>query len=97
VHENLDEFFSKHLDKAMYFATTKGKKSYTDVKFKDEDMIVFGKETAGLPKEIIQKNIENAIRIPMTEDIQFRSLNLSNAVNIVLFEALRQLGFPNLK
>ena len=97
VHESLDEFFNKYSDRAMYFAETNGEKLYTDVQFKDEDMILFGKETAGLPRELIEKNKENTIYIPMTEDMQFRSLNLSNSVNIILFEALRQLNFLNLK
>jgi len=97
VHENLNEFLNRYSGRTMYFAETNGGKLYTDVKFKDEDMILFGKETAGLPKELIEQNKENVIRIPMTEDIEFRSLNLSNSVNIILFEALRQLGFPNLK
>jgi len=97
VHENVDQFLNQYVGRTMYFAETDGTKSYTDVTFQDEDMILFGKETAGLPKELIETNKENTIRIPMTEDIQFRSLNLSNAVNIILFEALRQLNFPNLR
>ena len=97
VHENLDEFFKTHSVKTMYFATTKGINTYTEVEFKDEDMIVFGRETAGLPKVIIEKNKERTIRIPMAADTRLRSLNLSNAVNIILFEALRQLDFPNLR
>ena len=97
VHESLDDFLSKYLDRTMYFVETYGEKSYSDVKFNDEDMIVFGSETAGLPQSLINQNKEKLIRIPMTENAQFRSLNLSNSVNIVLFEALRQLGFPNLK
>ena len=97
IHESLDEFLKGHSGRNMYFATTKGEKSYADVKFEDEDMILFGKETAGLPKELIEKNKEYTIRIPMSETIQFRSLNMSNSVNVILFEALRQLNFPNLK
>jgi tRNA (cytidine/uridine-2'-O-)-methyltransferase len=97
VHESLDEFFKEYSDRIMYFATTKGERYYTDVEFKDEDMMVFGRETAGLPKDIIEKNKGRAIRIPMAEDTRLRSLNLSNSVNIILFEALRQLGFPGLE
>ena len=97
THESLDEFFSQYSGRTMHFATTKGEKNYTDVTYKDEDMILFGKETQGLPREIIEKNKRNAIRIPMTKTVQLRSLNLSNSVNIILFEALRQLQFPNLK
>jgi len=97
VHESLDGFLDEYQNRRMFFSTTKGKKHYNDVTFADEDIIVFGKETAGLPKDIIEKYKDNSIRIPMAADTRLRSLNLSNAVNIVLFEALRQLGFPNLK
>jgi len=97
IHEHLGEFLEKYSGRTMYFATTKGEKKYTDVKFHDEDMIIFGRETAGLPKEIIEGHRESAIRIPMSADTRLRSLNLSNAVNIILFEVLRQLDFPYLK
>ena len=96
VHESLDDFLNKYEGRRMWLATTKGSKLYTDAEFCDEDMIVFGKETAGLPKDFIESRSEWAIRIPMSEDTRLRSFNLSNAANIVLFEALRQLGFPNL-
>ena len=81
----------------MYLATTKGERYYTDVEFKDEDMILFGCETKGLPRDFIAEHEAAAIRIPLSEDTRLRSLNLSNSVNIVLFEALRQQGFPGLK
>jgi len=81
----------------MLLATTKGGSIYTDVKFQDGDMILFGKETAGLPRDFIEEHKESAIRIPMSKDTRLRSLNLSNSANIILFEALRQLGFPELK
>ncbi|MCL1809141.1 MAG: tRNA (uridine(34)/cytosine(34)/5-carboxymethylaminomethyluridine(34)-2'-O)-methyltransferase TrmL [Clostridiales bacterium] len=97
VHESLDVFFREYSSRNMYFATTKGKKLYTEIGFCDEDMVVFGKETEGLPKEIILNNAGRSIRIPMSGDTRLRSLNLSNSVSIVLFEALRQLGFPSLK
>jgi tRNA (cytidine/uridine-2'-O-)-methyltransferase len=97
VHESLNDFLNKYTGRTMYFVETFGEKSYSDVKFNDEDMVVFGSETTGLPKELVQQNLKNSIRIPMTENVQFRSLNLSNSVNIILFEALRQIGFPNLK
>jgi tRNA (cytidine/uridine-2'-O-)-methyltransferase len=86
----------KYGDRQLYLATTKGGKKYTDINFKDEDMILFGRETAGLPKEFIAEHIEKTIRIPMSRDTRLRSLNLSNSANIILFEALRQLGFPEL-
>ena len=60
-------------------------------------MILFGRETAGLPRQFIAAHSENALRIPMSSDTRLRSLNLANSVNIILFEALRQLGFPELK
>ena len=97
VHESLDEFLEKYEGSRMWLATTKGDKLYTDVEYQDEDMILFGRETAGLPKDFIQERKDNAIRIPMSRDTRLRSFNLSNAANIVLFEALRQLGFPGLE
>lgn len=97
VHESLDDFIAKHGDKRLFLATTKGGNFYTDVKFEDEDMILFGKETAGLPRDFISEHAEHAIRIPMSADTRLRSLNLANSANIILFEALRQLGFPELK
>lgn len=96
VHKNLETFFGEYQDRNFYLATTKGTKIYTDVKYKDEDMILFGKETSGLPRELIKQNQDRTIRIPMSRDTRLRSLNLANSVNIVLFEALRQMEFPNL-
>ena len=81
----------------MFLATTKGGRLYTDVRFRDEDMILFGRETAGLPRSFIAEHREKTVRIPMSADTRLRSLNLANSVNIILFEALRQQGFPGLK
>ena len=97
VHESLEDFLNENEGKRMWLATTKGKHRYADVEFKDEDMILFGRETAGLPRDFIAENEEKCIRIPMSENTRLRSLNLSNSVNIVLFEALRQLGFPGME
>lgn len=97
THKSLDDFMKKYGDRTMYLATTKGGHIYTEVKFKDEDMILFGRETAGLPRAFIEEHKENAIRIPMSESVRLRSFNLSNSANIILFEALRQLSFPGLK
>ncbi|MBK5261749.1 MAG: tRNA (uridine(34)/cytosine(34)/5-carboxymethylaminomethyluridine(34)-2'-O)-methyltransferase TrmL [Peptostreptococcaceae bacterium] len=97
VHKSLEDFLEKYGDRNMYLATTKGMQLYSEVAYKDGDMLVFGKETAGLPKDFIEKNQNNTVRIPMSKDTRLRSLNLSNSANIILFEALRQLGFPNLK
>lgn len=97
VHESLDDFMKQYGDRTLYLATTKGGHMYTEVQFKDEDMILFGRETAGLPKDFIADHSDTAIRIPMSADTRLRSFNLSNSANIILFEALRQLEFPGLK
>lgn len=97
IHESLEEFLEKYKDKRKFLATTKGGKIYSKVEFQDDDMILFGRETRGLPKDFIAANQEKAIRIPMSENTRLRSLNLSNCGNIILFEALRQLGYPGLK
>lgn len=97
VHSSLDAFLAEYEGRRMFLSTTKGERKYTDVEYRDDDMILFGRETAGLPKDFIETRREQAIRIPMSADTRLRSLNLSNAVNIVLFEALRQLSFPGLE
>jgi len=101
VHESLAEFMEKYREKAeqgrMFLATTKGKHLFTDIEYRDGDMFLFGRETAGLPRDFIAEHEEQSIRIPMSADTRLRSFNLSNSANIVLFEALRQLGFPNLE
>ena len=100
-HKNLSAFLEKYKpeENNMYFATTKGEKCYSDVdysKFKDEDVFVlFGKETKGLPEDLLQKYLDNAIRIPMRPVL--RSLNLSNSVCIIAYEILRQIGFEGLQ
>ena len=97
IHESLTEFMEKYGDRRMWLSTTKGDRLYTEAEFRDEDMILFGRETAGLPKDLIESRRERTVRIPMSRDTRMRSFNLSNAANIVLFEALRQLGFPGLE
>lgn len=101
VHESLTAFLEAYKEKlaehSVYFATTKGERRYTDVAYKDGDMILFGRETAGLPRDLIARYQSQSIRIPMSGDTRLRSLNLANSVNIVLFEALRQMGFPELE
>lgn len=97
IHESLEDFLEKYGDRRMWLSTTKGEKLYTQAEFCDEDMLLFGKETAGLPRDFIESRKEWAIRIPMSKETRLRSFNLSNSANIVLFEALRQLGFPGLK
>lgn len=95
IYENLDDFFEKNKDVNFYLATTKTKNIYSDVKFKDGDFIFFGKETAGLPEDLINKYSDRAIRIPMIKDLK-RSLNLANSCTVILYEALRQLDFMEL-
>ena len=99
VHESLDAFLAEYGDRKdrMFLATTKGSRYYTDIEFRDGDMILFGRETAGLPREFIEANRDRSIRIPLSEDTRLRSLNLSNSVSIILFEALRQMRFPGLE
>ncbi len=95
VYENSQEFFEKNKDKKMYFATTKADKTHCDVSYEDDCFLVFGKETKGLSEELLKERLEDTIRIPMIEEA--RSLNLSNSVAVVVYEALRQLDFPALK
>lgn len=93
-HESLDDFFVKHPEGDFYFSTTKAKKLYTDVTYTENSFLFFGKETAGLPENLLKKYQDRCIRIPMRS--QARSLNLSNSVAIVVYEALRQLNFPTI-
>ena len=97
VYENLDEFFLKNADKPKYYVSTKGKHSYTDFEYEDGAMFLFGKETKGLPKELLSENEDRTVRIPMVPKKELRSLNLSNSANIVIYEALRQKGFQGLR
>lgn len=96
IHKNLTSFLDKYKDLPMYLATTKGQRCYADVAYEPDAAILFGKETAGLPKDFIENNLDKTIRIPMGQDTRLRSLNLSNSVSIILFELLRQQGFPGL-
>ena len=94
-YDNLDDFFEKTKGGRYFFATTKAPNRYSDVEYKDGDYILFGKETKGLPEELLQKHRESCVRIPMIDEA--RSLNLSNAAAIIAYEALRQNDFENLK
>lgn len=96
-YENIEEFLASAINEEIFFSTTKESKLYTDVKYTDNCYIVFGKETAGLPDYIHKNYTDRRIKIPMIDNVHARSLNLANSVNIVMYEALRQLGFPNLK
>lgn len=90
-YDDYNDFLARNPGAKIYMATTKAKHIYTDVKFEDDCYIMFGKESAGIPEEILVDHEEECIRIPMIGDI--RSLNLGNSVAIVLYEALRQQGF----
>ena len=89
------DFLDRNPGAKIYMATTKARKIYTEVSYEDDCYIMFGKESAGIPEEILVQNQENCIRIPMMEKI--RSLNLGNSVAIVLYEALRQNGFAGME
>ncbi|MCQ2080849.1 MAG: tRNA (cytidine(34)-2'-O)-methyltransferase [Lachnospiraceae bacterium] len=91
---NFEDFKEKNPNAKIWMATTKAKKVYSDVEFGKDDFIMFGKESAGIPEEILVEYEETSIRIPMLDDI--RSLNLSNSVAIVLYEALRQNNFDSM-
>lgn len=93
TYVNYEEFLEKNPGAKIYMATTKSKQTYTDVQFEDDCYIMFGKESAGIPEEILLDNKDTCIRIPMLDEI--RSLNLSNSVAIVLYEVLRQQGFAD--
>ena len=92
---NYEDFLEKNPNAKIYMATTKGKRIYTEVSYEPDCYLMFGKESAGIPEEILVKNQERAVRIPMIGDI--RSLNLSNSVAIVLYEALRQNQFDHMQ
>jgi tRNA (cytidine/uridine-2'-O-)-methyltransferase len=94
-HDSFEQLLVKYSDKRFWFATTKASKHYHEVAYSDEDFLVFGKETAGLPASILDKHQEQLIRLPMTNKV--RSMNLSNCAAIILFESLRQTGFRGLE
>jgi tRNA (cytidine/uridine-2'-O-)-methyltransferase len=93
-HDSIEEVWGKHPEGRFFYASTKGKHTHSDVRYQEGDFLVFGKETKGLPEDVLDNNRDHVIRIPIRPDA--RSLNLSNAVAVVAFEALRQIGFPNL-
>lgn len=95
VYDNYEDFLEKNLGAKIYMATTKAPHTYCDVRYEDDCYIMFGKESAGIPEDILVQHPDTAIRIPMIGDI--RSLNLSNSVAIVLYEALRQHDFADMR
>ncbi|MDT8862362.1 tRNA (uridine(34)/cytosine(34)/5-carboxymethylaminomethyluridine(34)-2'-O)-methyltransferase TrmL [Alkalihalobacillus sp. MEB130] len=97
-YDSLDELFEAYPEGAFYFIETVGTKNYSDFDYSNENMdhfFVFGRETTGLPQDVIEKHVESCFRIPQTDKI--RSLNLSNTAAIVIYEAIRQQGFLGLK
>lgn len=96
VYDNFEDFIVRNpqAKECLYMATTKAHHNYSDVEFPEDAYIMFGKESAGIPEELLVQHKEHCIRIPMFGEI--RSLNLGNSVAIVLYEALRQHGFENL-
>jgi tRNA (cytidine/uridine-2'-O-)-methyltransferase len=90
-HIDLQRFYESLPDSRFLYLTTKTTRNYFDIKFQDKDCLVFGRETRGLPEDLLKANAENCLTIPMANK-NVRSLNLSNSVGIVLYEAIRQLG-----
>ena len=93
-YTHYEDFLEKHPGAVIWYATTKARRAYTDVRFGTDDFIMFGKESAGIPEEILKENENRCIRIPMLSEE--RSLNLANSVSVILYELLRQNGFPGL-
>lgn len=94
VYCNFEDFLERNPDARIYMATTKAQKVYTEASYEPDCYLMFGKESAGIPEDLLVKYQETCVRIPMWGDI--RSLNLSNAVSVVLYEALRQNGFEKM-
>lgn len=96
-YKDLNEFFEKNKDGHFFYFSTKATKIYSDAEYPDNSYLVFGKETAGLPEDLLFANPEKCVRLPMIDNSAARSLNLSNTVAIGVYEVLRQWGFPELK
>lgn len=96
VYENLAEFIAKHGDKTLYLATTKTSQHHSDMHYKPGDFFLFGKETKGLPEDLRQAYASGCIKIPMLNHPSARSLNLSNSVAVIIYEAFRQINFQGL-
>ena len=94
-YSSFEDFREKNPDARIYMATTKARKTYADVQYEKDSFIMFGKESAGIPEDILINYQETSVRIPMQDDI--RSLNLSNSVAIILYEALRQSDFSDMQ
>ena len=96
-YDSFEEVVEKNPEGTFFYATTKVNQAHSDVKYVDNSFIVFGKETKGLPETLIKSNLKTCIRIPMLNIEKARSLNLSNSVAIVVYEALRQLDYPGMR
>ena len=96
-YDSFEEVVEKNPNGTFFYATTKVDQAHSDVKYVDNSFIVFGKETKGLQESLIKANLETCIRIPMLNIEKARSLNLSNSVAIVVYEALRQLDYPGMR
>ena len=94
-YEDLDDFFAKNRDGSFFYFSTKARRVHSDMTYPDNCYLVFGREDAGLPEELLKNNEQSCVRLPMREEA--RSLNLSNTVAVGVFEVLRQWGYPELK
>lgn len=97
IHESLADFllYAAQSGRPLFFSSTKASKVYSEVSYPENSLILFGKETKGLPEELLEKNYDRCIRIPMRNNV--RSLNLSNSVAVVIYEALRQYNYMQLR
>ncbi len=96
-YDSLDELQDKNKNAKFFYSTTKTNQKHSDVKYEKGCFVVFGKETKGLPVDLLNDNKETCIRVPMRDIERARSLNLSNSVAIVAYEALRQIGYPDMR
>jgi len=94
-YKSTDDFFGSAKNQSLYFFTTKAVKLYSEASYGEDPYLIFGKETAGIPEDILKRNLERCVRIPMRDSL--RSLNLSNAAAVGVYEALRQNNFEGLK
>lgn len=95
IYDSLEDFFRKHPEASVWLLSTKAPRRYTEADYRDGDYLFFGRESGGLPEDFLEQHRDRCVRIPMAEEA--RSLNLSNAVAITVYEALRHLDFPGLQ
>lgn len=95
-YESFEEFYEINKDRTIYLSTTKATRNHSEVNYKKGDFIMFGRESSGVPSEVRELFVDTSIKIPMVETSD-RSLNLSNSASIIVYEALRQIGFPEMK